>query len=181
VLFPVNSGLVEAATNPSTIRLVGGHVAVDFVNTIDDGVDVLSSATAFRAWTDRMGLLPAGRVALADVHDARVVIDAVLRPLARGDAPRPADLRRLAELDRVALGRATLAVGGRTFADPLSAVVHAAAKLVVGGPVDRLKGCGNCTWLFLDLSRNGSRRWCSMEGCGTEVKIRRLTARRRER
>lgn len=37
-------------------------------------------------------------------------------------------------------------------------------------------GCG---WLFLDRSRNGSRRWCTMEACGSFEKSRRLTERRR--
>ncbi|HWT23248.1 MAG TPA: CGNR zinc finger domain-containing protein, partial [Solirubrobacteraceae bacterium] len=35
----------------------------------------------------------------------------------------------------------------------------------------RLKQCGHCRWLFLDASRNRSRRWCSMEHCGTAAKI----------
>jgi predicted RNA-binding Zn ribbon-like protein len=34
--------------------------------------------------------------------------------------------------------------------------------------------------MFLDQSRNGSRRWCRMADCGTAVKSRRLTERRRE-
>jgi predicted RNA-binding Zn ribbon-like protein len=33
--------------------------------------------------------------------------------------------------------------------------------------------------MFLDRSRNHSRRWCRMADCGTEVKARRLTERRR--
>jgi predicted RNA-binding Zn ribbon-like protein len=169
---------MEATVDPLSIRLVGGDMALDFVNTIDESVDVLSTTRAFAAWAGRMGL-PSGRVALADVHGARATIDAVLRPLATQAAPAPRDLRQLAALERIALARATLAPGGWTFADPLSAVVHAAAELLVRGPVDRLKTCGNCPWLFLDHSRNASRRWCSMEGCGTEVKIARLTARRR--
>nr|WP_240746822.1 CGNR zinc finger domain-containing protein [Cryptosporangium phraense] len=38
---------------------------------------------------------------------------------------------------------------------------------------------GGCGWLFLDRSRNSSRRWCAMEDCGAQAKARRLTARRR--
>jgi predicted RNA-binding Zn ribbon-like protein len=51
------------------------------------------------------------------------------------------------------------------------------------GELTRLRQCppdeGGCGWLFLDRSRNGSRRWCRMADCGTEVKSRRLTERRR--
>lgn len=49
--------------------------------------------------------------------------------------------------------------------------------------VRQLKACpldeGGCGWLFLDRSRNSSRRWCAMEDCGAHAKARRLTARRR--
>ena len=38
---------------------------------------------------------------------------------------------------------------------------------------------GGCGWLFLDQSRNGSRRWCRMADCGSTAKARRLTERRR--
>jgi predicted RNA-binding Zn ribbon-like protein len=170
---------MEAVVDPLSIRLVGGDVAVDFVNTIDEGVDVLASARDFATWAQRLALPAGGRARPADVHAARAAIDAVLRPLATGAAPAARDLRALAALERAALAHATLTPGGWRFADPLPAVVHAAAELVVHGPVERLKTCGNCPWLFLDHSRNASRRWCSMEGCGTEVKIRRLTDRRR--
>ncbi|MGH9214255.1 MAG: CGNR zinc finger domain-containing protein [Acidimicrobiales bacterium] len=38
----------------------------------------------------------------------------------------------------------------------------------------RLKVCpaGDCQWVFYDESRNSSRRWCSMEGCGNRSKVR---------
>lgn len=49
--------------------------------------------------------------------------------------------------------------------------------------LSRLKACppehGGCGWLFVDTSKNGTRRWCSMEDCGTQAKSRRLTERRR--
>lgn len=46
--------------------------------------------------------------------------------------------------------------------------------------MQRLKVCANdpCQWLFLDYSRNGKRRWCSMAECGQEAKIKRLRERR---
>jgi predicted RNA-binding Zn ribbon-like protein len=31
-----------------------------------------------------------------------------------------------------------------------------------------------CSWLFYDLSRNHSRRWCSMQHCGNRMKVRRF-------
>ena len=62
-------------------------------------------------------------------------------------------------------------------------LVVAAVELVRGVELRQLRACpvddGGCGWLFLDRSRNGSRRWCAMEDCGTRAKIRKLGERRR--
>ena len=67
----------------------------------------------------------------------------------------------------------------RDLADPLRPIAHAAVELLTSGPLEHLKVCGNCRWLFLDQSRNHSRRWCSMEECGKQMKQRRFVERRR--
>jgi predicted RNA-binding Zn ribbon-like protein len=43
----------------------------------------------------------------------------------------------------------------------------------------RVSSCGadTCRWLFLDTSRNHSRRWCDMKVCGNRMKARRFQAR----
>jgi len=45
--------------------------------------------------------------------------------------------------------------------------------------VRQCPGANDCGWLFYDTSRNGSRRWCSMEGCGSRVKMRQQYAKKR--
>jgi predicted RNA-binding Zn ribbon-like protein len=57
-------------------------------------------------------------------------------------------------------------------------IVHAAATLLTDGPLERVKSCGGCRYLFLDETKNGGRRWCSMAECGTRAKMRRFVARR---
>jgi len=65
----------------------------------------------------------------------------------------------------------------------LDRAADAAFRFLRAGDLARLRRCpldeGGCGWLFLDRSRNGSRRWCRMADCGTGVKTRRLTERRR--
>jgi len=63
---------------------------------------------------------------------------------------------------------------------PLRPVVRSAAELLTSDLVDRVREChgDDCTWLFLDQSRNRSRRWCSMESCGNRAKVRRHYRRR---
>jgi predicted RNA-binding Zn ribbon-like protein len=63
-------------------------------------------------------------------------------------------------------------------------VARSAVELHTDGDQRRVRECpgaGDCGWLFYDTSRNGSRRWCSMEGCGSRVKMRRHYARHRGR
>lgn len=60
-------------------------------------------------------------------------------------------------------------------------VARAAADLLTSGELARVGEClgDGCGWLFLDMSRNRSRRWCSMEECGNRAKSRRHYARSR--
>jgi predicted RNA-binding Zn ribbon-like protein len=59
----------------------------------------------------------------------------------------------------------------------LGPVAWAAMDLLRSDELDRLKQCPahDCHWLFLDRSKNGSRRWCEMSTCGDRAKKRRGT------
>jgi len=54
---------------------------------------------------------------------------------------------------------------------------------VLPTPADRLKICQGpeCSWLFMDSSKAGRRRWCDMADCGNAAKARRHYARERAR
>ena len=61
-------------------------------------------------------------------------------------------------------------------------VAASGVELLTHGPLDRIKQCptdAGCSWLFLDTTKNRSRRWCSMDDCGSQIKARRQTDRRR--
>ena len=60
-------------------------------------------------------------------------------------------------------------------------LAQAALDLLTQSPSRRVKRCAGCPWLFLDGSKNASRRWCAMNICGTDEKIRRYVSRRAER
>jgi predicted RNA-binding Zn ribbon-like protein len=66
---------------------------------------------------------------------------------------------------------------------PLWRVALSARELLLTLPCRRLRICaGNeCGWLFLDSSKAGRRRWCSMADCGNRAKARRHYARRHRR
>ncbi len=135
---------------------------------------------------------PAAR-ALRRAITLREAIFALFRALSCGDrAPAGA----LDELN-AALPRAlaALRVGpdkdgfGWRFAhddgDPapmLAGVARSAAELLTSDELPRVRACGSdtCDWLFIDHSKNGSRRWCDMKSCGNRAKARRHYERERK-
>lgn len=62
--------------------------------------------------------------------------------------------------------------GHATLAGLLSPVLWSAIDLLGGARLAKVKRCANdaCQWLFIDDSKNGSRRWCSMSSCGNRAK-----------
>ena len=62
-------------------------------------------------------------------------------------------------------------------------VARSAADLLTSNDLELLKRCPavDCGWIFLDLTRNRSRRWCKMQVCGNRAKARRSYARRKGR
>jgi predicted RNA-binding Zn ribbon-like protein len=62
-------------------------------------------------------------------------------------------------------------------------VAYRMVEHVMPQPVDRLRVCGgaNCSWVFIDSSKAGRRRWCDMAVCGNVAKAQRFYARSRRR
>jgi predicted RNA-binding Zn ribbon-like protein len=205
--------LMETSGYIEELRIVGGHVALDFVNTVDGDPEGESRLESLRGYGDLVAW--SGRVGLLDPEEAeRLVRDAkrrteeaeavyrwalelrevlygVLRNLAEGKTPPSQSLRSLGGYERDAISRGVLRADDSGFqwewkeeqdlARPMWPVVHAATELLTSGDLGRLKMCAGCHWLFLDASRNHSRRWCTMEVCGTDEKMRRYVAKRAAR
>jgi len=64
----------------------------------------------------------------------------------------------------------------------LAPVVRSAVELMTGPQFEHVRQCdgSTCSWLFIDHSRNHSRRWCSMRTCGNRAKARRHYRRQHE-
>ena len=65
---------------------------------------------------------------------------------------------------------------------PLWILSQTASQLMMSDAMERIRACGveTCRWLFLDTSKNHTRRWCNMKVCGNRMKARRFQARREE-
>jgi predicted RNA-binding Zn ribbon-like protein len=142
-----------------------------------------------RAWRDHTAGSHAFREALA----ARETIYRLFFSTAEGKAPAPADLAALnrglgAAPERIGVARAGsgFAWRVRVLEEPsvpalLAPVLWSAANLLTGARLARVRHCANehCLWLFLDDSKSGTRRWCSMSACGNRAKAHRHYARQR--
>jgi predicted RNA-binding Zn ribbon-like protein len=142
------------------------------------------------AWTERH---PAEAAAIfRRVIAIRETIYRIFHAVASGGAPAADDLselnRALKETPgRSALQRTDAGVFGwrveRKRPPPASALLApalwSAGDLLAGPHLARVRECANdkCLWLFLDESKNGSRRWCSMTACGNRAKAHRHYAR----
>lgn len=180
-------------------ELVGGHPVLDFLNTIHDWtedapVDHLADGAAAAAFGEQAGVLTRAesRRMAALVHGQeigrlrafRALLERVLQALLDARTPVPADLEALdalrTEVSRVAKfrpveGRLTSEVSAERAAGATLRyrLASAALSLLESSALRRLKRCPSCAWFFLDVSKNGSRRWCSMATCGTTAKAHR--------
>jgi predicted RNA-binding Zn ribbon-like protein len=129
---------------------------------------------------------------LASARRLRDVLYRLFAAQARGRRAAPADLAAVNAALRDALPHLRLTRrgggyswgwdGGGELAAPLHPIARSAAELLTSEELGRVRECdgATCTWLFLDQSRNRSRRWCSMESCGNRAKAKRHYHRRRD-
>lgn len=128
---------------------------------------------------------------LADALALREAIYRAAVAISSGEAPIPEDLALMKFACARAIGAADLAPRSGGFrwtwpVDPpvpetvLGPVALSAAGLLREVDLSRLKQCGgeHCGWLFFDLTKNNSRRWCDMSVCGNRSKARRHRQRR---
>ena len=129
---------------------------------------------------------PAGAArALELTRGLREAIYRVFSALTRGNRPGVDDLRAITEAYQDAVTHQQLVpgengVGFEWFGEPALehpywAAALSATELLQSNELDRIKECAtdNCNWLFLDVSKNRSRRWCEMKECGNRAKARR--------
>lgn len=162
------------------------------VDLLDKGQELRLLRAAARA--------PRAEVAaLREAHRLRQVLNDVFGHVADGDIDSADHWPRLRPYATAAIAAAELGTADDDRADragrrrrwvwpqgeELDGVLHpialAAADLLVGPDLPRLKRCARCPWLFLDQSKNHSRRWCDMDVCGRAQKIERYVARRAAR
>lgn len=191
-------GLVLHSHTGAAYRFDPGALCLELLTTGGPGAfrryEVLHAPADLATWAERSRLTPTPELELAeaDVSAARAFRNALFRVAtarARGESPARRDL---AAINRTA-AHPTLAPaigpdGSRGWsgigdgAQLLATVARDAVELLTGTLADRIRMCAGerCYLIYVDTSRPGTRRWCSMEHCGNLNKVRTLRARRSE-
>ncbi len=119
----------------------------------------------------------------------------ILAAVAAGDPPDAKDLDAITALARKAAAHSRLERGNGGFAWvldeakgceldwPLWELARNVVALLTSESLKHVRQCADdtCGWLFIDRSRNHSRRWCDMSSCGNRAKARRNYARQKAR
>ena len=190
-------------------NLSADHVALDFVNTLDDRfapdarVEKLESYADFLSFAKQSGVLTASEAsnlakaaksgkaagALRTAINLREVLARIFYSLVEQQRVARGDLQELNKYFQQASRHRVLLPeeGGlswrwegldKNLEAPLWPVAQAAADLLASSHVKLIRACAreSCRWLFLDVSKNHSRRWCDMKVCGNRVKAHRYYA-----
>lgn len=169
-----------------------GSRRAEWISGFGDLVDWLDAAGAI-AHAHAVRLRHAGEKAPAAASAAwkhaivlREALFRVFNAAARGADAARADLESIEAAFATTLASSRLEWSGEGYAwrlDPVAAaprmivqpIVKSAVDLLTSEKLSRLGRCSSetCFWLFLDETKNRSRRWCEMASCGNLAKVRR--------
>jgi predicted RNA-binding Zn ribbon-like protein len=184
--------LEPTAETPWVFDRTGGHLALDFANSASNRYtgtlsEHLTSWNRVVAFAEQCGCLdeqcprhPADEKRLVDEAIAlREAIYATFAAVAEHREPPPdalAELNRWARRLELAPDLTWRWVDPKAPEAVLAPVVRAAIALLTHEHRERVHVCAadDCAWLFLDLSKNHTRRWCDMKQCGNRMKARRF-------
>jgi len=177
----------------SDFRFGLGHVTLDFLATlagrVERRVERLAVPGDLSDWIAEAGIAGAAAASPELLDDARALREAIrgLLDCARqSGSPAAAELRLVNQWARspvaapqIGPGFARLSVGPDPVTGALALIARDSVELITGGDLGRVRTCAGCTLLFIDRSRPGTRRWCSMERCGNRSKTAQYRQKRR--
>ena len=187
------SGLPRTAEGDA-FRFRAGRVSLDLCSTVlwrhVQPAEQLRSPADLARWRSEAGL-GHSRHALteADLAEARGLREAIYRLVTARIRGARLPARDVAAVNAAARhpGRAPR-LGprgelrwdvGEPLAAALSAVARDAIELIGGPQAGRVRECAapDCTFLFVDTSRSGVRRWCAATRCGNREHVRKHRSR----
>lgn len=194
LFMPLGNALCLDFANTTEPR--GQADAFDFLATYEDlvhwaaHVGMISRGSGTKLRREGSGAPRRATAVFDEARFLREAISSVFEAIAMGRTPPRKDLDEITRSYRSHLKDTSLVTQGERFGfatspssdlgSPLWPVVGSAVELLTHGDLKSIKICaGDCRWLFLDTSKNHSRRWCTMAVCGSRDKMRRHYARHR--
>ncbi|CAL1518274.1 ABATE domain-containing protein [Chitinophaga sp. MM2321] len=204
---------MSAQKTLASLRLDGGILCLDFVNTVSNRRrstthDYLPNFRELLQWYAHTGALSAKtiqtleRLAKGYPQKAAVIFDKsiqlrelLLRLFTAVIAHKPpaaSDLQLFNTYMADAYANIEMAWRSATRQGELQFnapaleqvnwwLVKSAVELYSSGKLAQVRQCPACGWLFLDKSRNGSRKWCSMSTCGDVSKVKQNYERKKKK
>jgi predicted RNA-binding Zn ribbon-like protein len=201
--------MTDRVRTREALELVGGMLCLDFINTINSRVepehDYLLQYTDVVGWASKVGILsPAqsnqlqkrakrdaekAEYALQRVRTIRELLYRLFSNAAKGSDPEKKDMDSFVKFYGESITEGQFFKTDNHYvtawkvdqgpAALLFPIIHSAGELLQSEYLVHVKECPGCGWLFLDTSKNQSRRWCSMNTCGARDKMRRYHKRQR--
>ena len=201
--------MTETVRTLETLERVGGVLCLDFANTINSRVnpehEYLVQYSDLAGWAKKVGILSPTQTSqlekraeqnkeeadrtISTARNIRELLYRIFSNALKRSEPNQKDLEMFVTALGEAISRGHLIKKDNryhtswkldeTFDAVLLPILHSAGQLLHSEDLQHVKECAGCGWLFLDTSKNQSRRWCSMNTCGARDKMRRYHKRRR--
>ena len=200
--------MTDKKRDAGRLKLLGGRLCLDFVNTLDwRGTDspqeFLKTYDDLISWSRHAGICSQPesgklyKMAEQSHSETKKVLnralklrEAIYHLFAAGTANQKSPNEDLVVFNKnlsrsmkdshiipTTDGYAWDIAGNRTKLDwILNPIIQSAAEILVSDERKKVKTCADsaCGWLFIDVSRNRSRRWCDMQDCGNRAKASRF-------
>lgn len=194
-----------------TLEIIGGAPCLDFANTINSRLDpehdYLLQYSDLVDWVRKVGLLSPMQTSqlqkqakqnpaeaenvLRSAHTLRELLYRLFSNAAKDSEPDKKDMGAFITSYGEAISHALLIRHEDHYTTTwkldesldavLCPIIYSAGELLLSEELSQVKECPGCGWLFLDTSKNRSRRWCSMDTCGARDKMRRYHTKQRKK
>ena len=176
--------------------------------TVPDPYEYLGSYLELIEWVQKTKALPepdiddlkhisekdeqAAKTTLAEIITTREMLHKIFKAIAHGNTPESSLNKNFNTVLSKSLSKTNLVFSDPYTVErqwnknpemdkPLYPVMQSAYDLLISDKLDRVKECSACGWLFLDKSKNNSRRWCDMQTCGSAVKAKKYYRKKKQR
>lgn len=192
---------MTTTTEETDAIFVGENLALDFINTaygVDNNKhDLLIDDMSVLKWLKKAGVEPTfeGLSKKLSLLESAIELRSLARTMINKRWNReqydPKDLNRFLSLgdNHMELqwekGKEPMVINKKTSTDVtvnLVPVAESLAQLLSEHNFEQVKQCEcpDCTLLFLDRTKSGRRRWCSMAMCGNKMKVAAFRARKKD-